>query len=116
MSLANYRPRGIGEILDATFTFYRANFSTLVTAAMLVVAPPAILKVITPQEFAGIFGILSNLLLPIGLGAIAAIVAAAVERQEPLNVGDAFRRAVDRSGSLIAVQIASGLMVFIGLI
>jgi hypothetical protein len=116
MTLATHRPRGVGEILDATFTFYRANFSPIVIAAMIVVAPSALIQAMVPREFGGIVSILGNLILPIGLGAITAIVAAAVERSEVLSVGDAFRSATSRAGSLIAAQIASGIMVFIGFV
>ena len=116
MSLASHRPRNIGEIVDATFILYRAHFATIITVAMLVVAPPAILKAVVPADFARILELVGNLLIPIGQGAITGIVAAAVERGETLNGGDALRSTTGRTGSLIAVQIASGLMVFIGFI
>ena len=116
MSLASHRPRNIGEIVDATFIIYRAHFATIITVAMLVVAPPAIIKVAVPADFARILELVGNLLIPIGQGAITSIVAAAVERGETLNGGDALRSTTGRTGSLIAVQIASGLMVFIGFI
>jgi hypothetical protein len=116
MSLASYRPRSIGEIVDATFILYREHFPTIITVAMLVVAPPAIVKVVVPVEFERILEIIGNLLIPIGQGAIASIVAAAIERGETLSGGDALRSTRGRTGSLIAAQIASGLMVFIGLI
>lgn len=116
MSLATHRPRTIGEIVDATFLLYRAHFATIITVAMLVVAPPAIIKVVVPAEFERILDLIGNLLIPIGQGAITSIVAAAVERGETLSSGDALRSTGGRTGSLIAVQIAAGLMVVIGLI
>lgn len=116
MSLARHRSRSVGEIVDATFSLYRANFSTIVTVAMLIVAPPAIAKVLAPVEAERIIDFIGNILIPISQGAIATIVAAAVERGETLNVGDALRSTTGRTGSLIAVQIASGLMAFIGLV
>jgi hypothetical protein len=116
MSLASHRPRTIGEIVDATFFLYRAQFATIITVAMLVVAPPALMKVVVPAEFERILDLIGNFLIPIGQGAITSIVAATVERGETLNSGDAFRSTSGQTGSLIAVQIASGLMVFIGLV
>jgi hypothetical protein len=116
MSLASHRARSVGEIVDATFTFYRANFATVVTIGMLFVAPQAIADIAAPVALERIINLIANLLVPIGQGAIAGIVAAAVERGETLDVGHALRSTTGRTGSLIAVQLASGLMVFIGLI
>jgi hypothetical protein len=116
MSLASHRSRSVVEIVDATFRFYRTNLSTIVTVAILITAPPAIIKVVAPGGFEPFIDLVANLLIPIAQGAITAIVAAAVERGEALDVGEALRSTRDRRGSLIAVQIASGLMVFIGLI
>jgi hypothetical protein len=116
MTLADHRPRTIGEIVDATFNLYRAQFATIVTVALLIVGPPAILKVVLPAEFQRVLDFVANLLVPIVQGAITSIVVATVERGETATAGDAFRSTGERSGSLIAVQIASGLMVFIGLV
>ncbi|HET7187779.1 MAG TPA: hypothetical protein VFI52_06480 [Gemmatimonadaceae bacterium] len=116
MSLASYRARTVGEIVDATFNLYRAKFATVVTVAMLVVAPPAIIKAAAPVEWQWIIELAGNLLSPVALGAIAAIVAAFVERDESLDVGDALRSTSGLIGSLIAVQVASGLMVLVGLV
>jgi len=116
MSLAAYRPRSVAEIVDATFTFYRDNAAAIITVAMLIVAPPAILKAVVPDWFGQIVEFAGNFIVPIGQGAIAALVAAAVERDETLDSGAALRSTSGRVGSLIAAQIASGLMVFIGLV
>lgn len=116
MSLASHRARTVGELVDATFTLYRAKFSTVVTIAMLIVAPPAIIKALIPVEWRPVVELVGNLLSPIALGAIAALVSAFVERDESLDVGDALRSTSGLRGSLVAVQIASGLLVLIGLI
>jgi hypothetical protein len=116
MSLASHRPRSVGGIVDATFNAYRANFATFVTVALLVIAPPAIAKLLVPAALERIIDLVGNLLIPIGNGAIAIIIAAAVERDEALDAGEALRLSSGRSGSLIAVQVASGLMVLIGLV
>jgi hypothetical protein len=116
MSLATHRSRGIGELVDATFNLYRAHFLTVVTVALLVVAPPAIAKVLAPAAFERLLDFVGNLLIPIGQGAIASIVAASVEREQALSSGDALRSTGGRTGSLIGVQIVSGLMVFFGFV
>jgi hypothetical protein len=116
MSLATYRPRTVAEIVDATFGFYRANLATLVTVAVVVLGPIAILKGVAPAAWGRILDVAGNLLVPVAEGAITLVVAAAVERSERLDVGAALRGLSDRVGSLIAVQIASGLMMLIGLI
>jgi uncharacterized membrane protein len=116
MSLATHRPRSVAEIVDATFALYRANFFAIATVGMLVVGPPAILKVVAPVELGQLIDFIGNLLIPIGQGAIVTIVAAAVERSETVDAGGALRSTSGRAGSLIAVQIASSLMVFIGLV
>lgn len=116
MSLASLRPRAIVEIVDATFAFYRANVATIVTVVMLLLAPPALVKLVVPASFERMIDITVNLLVPVAQGAIAIIVAGAVERDERLDVGDALRGAASRTGSLIAAQIASGLMVIIGFV
>ncbi|MEO7457787.1 MAG: hypothetical protein ABIY52_16110 [Gemmatimonadaceae bacterium] len=116
MSLANHAPRGVGELLDATFTLYRSNFATILTVAMLVIVPPTVIKAIVPAEFERIVEVCGNLLVPMGQGAITVIVAAAVERSERIGVGEAFQGIAGLGKSLLAVQIVSGLMVFIGII
>jgi hypothetical protein len=116
MSLASHRPRTIGGIVDVTFAFYRANFANLLTVALLVITPVAIIKMVAPVELQRVLEAVGNLLIPLGQGAIVAVVAGVVERDQSPDVGDAFRSTSGRAGSLIAVQIASGLMVLIGLI
>jgi predicted membrane protein len=116
MSLASHRPRTVGEIVDTTFNLYREHFATIITVAMLFVAPPAILKFVVPAELARIVELIGNLLVPIAQGAITCIIIAAIERNESLTGGDALRSVGGQAGSLIAVQLAGGLMVFIGLI
>jgi hypothetical protein len=116
MSLASHRLRSVGEIVDATFNLYRAHFATIITVAMIVVAPPEILKLVVPAGLERVVDFVGNLLVPIGQGAIVSIVAAVIERGETLTSVDALRTTGGRAGSLIAVQLASGLMVFIGLV
>ena len=116
MSLANRRPLGVGELLDATFSFYRTHLAAVVTVAMIVIVPPAIAKALVPAEFDRIVELAGNLLLPMGQGAIAVMVAAAIERSETLSVGEGFQGIAGQGASLIGAQIMTGLMVIIGLI
>jgi len=116
MSLAEHRSRSVVEIVDATFNFYRGNAAALVTLLILVLGPAAILKVLAPVELQFALEAATNLLIPLGQGAVAAMVAAAIERNERLGVGAALRAAGDRTGSLIGVQITSGIMMVIGFI
>ncbi len=116
MSLAQFRPRSAPEIVDAAFQFYRNNVGVVVTIAALLLAPPAILKLVTPSEFGRLIAVATNLLSAIGEGAVTAMVAASIERGEQLDVGGALSMTAERSGSLIGVQIATGLMILVGLV
>jgi hypothetical protein len=116
MSLAHQRPRTVSEILDASVGFYRANFLTVVTIAMAAAIPPAVVKFFLQNELGLIIDRIGNFFIIIAQGAITAAVAASLERGEELNATDAFRATSGRRGSLIGVQILSGLMVGFGLI
>lgn len=116
MTLANYRPRRVSEILDASIVFYRTNFLTILTIGMAVVVPPAILKFLIPNELDRLIDFLGNLLIFVGQGAIAAVVAASLERNQELSPVEAFGATAGKRGSLIAVQILSGLMLLVGLL
>jgi hypothetical protein len=116
MSLAQHRSRSVAEIVDSTFTFYRANLAALVTLFILVLGPGAILKSVAPPEWQAALDVVGNLLIPLGQGAVAAMVAASVELDTRLSLGAALRAVAGRTGSLIGVQITSGLMMIIGLI
>src|SRR5438309_2247860 len=107
MSLANYRTRSATEIVDATFNLLRSNGAAIITVSLLVLGPIAIVKALAPAEWQSIISIVRSLLLPLVEGAIAAIVAAAVEKDQNIDVGTALRSISDRTGSLIAVRIAA---------
>lgn len=116
MSLADHRPRSVAELVDASFNLYRANAAAIITAAMLVVAPPAILKALAPAALERLIDLIGNLLVPLAQGAITVCVASIVERDGRPDAGHALREASARAGSLIGVQILSGVMVVIGMV
>src|SRR4051812_41638650 len=114
--LAQTRPRRITEIIDASFSFYRARFGDLLVVSALLLVPPVLLEAIAPSWLERVIQLAGNWMYLIGEGAIAILVAAALERNETLSAGDVFRQLGSRSGKVINVSIMSGVMVMIGLI
>ena len=114
--LAHTRPRSISEIIDATFRFYRAHFGNLLVVSALFLVPTALLSAIVPAGFQRVIQIVDNWMYLFVEGAIAVLVAAALERNENLSAGDVFRALNGRWGKVIGASIMSGLMIFIGLV
>ena len=78
--LAQTRPRSITEIIDASFRFYKARFSDLLVVSALLLVPPLLLAAIAPVWLRPVIQIANNFVALIAEGAIAILVAAAVER------------------------------------
>ena len=116
MILAEVRPRSVTEIIDATFNFYRGSFATCIALTMIILGPPAVLKVIVPASWQRIVEIGENFLVPIATGAIAAVVISVLERNESPNVASALQRISGRQWTLIGIQFLSGVMILAGLI
>ena len=114
--LAQTRPRSVTEIIDASFRFYRSRFGDLLVVSALLLVPPVLLAAIAPDWLALAIQFVSNWMYLIVQGAVAILVAAALERSEALSAGDVFRALGRRSGTVIVVSIVSGLMVMIGTI
>ena len=114
--LAQTRPRSITEIVDASFRFYRARFGDLLVVSALLLVPPALLAAVAPDWLALTIKFVSNWMYLIVEGAVAILVAAALERSETLSAGDVLRALGRKSGTVIAVSIVSGLMVMLGTI
>jgi hypothetical protein len=112
--LAQIRPRGVTEIIDATFRFYRARFGDLVVVAALLLVPPAVLAAIVPESIERVTLLATNLLYVVANGAVAVLVAAAIERNQNASAGDVFRELGGRTGNVIGTGIASGIMMIIG--
>lgn len=113
--LTEYRPRRATEILDASFQFYRAHAQTLLVIAAIVLVPPAVLAAIAPEGIKQIVEIAGNLLLPVAQGAIALVVAGALEGRTP-RAEEAFGGLRGKIGALVATQIMAGIMIMFGLV
>jgi len=114
--LAQTRPRSIAEIIDASFGFYRARFGDLLVISALLIVPPVLLAPLAPDWLSFLIMLAGNLMYLAGQGAIAILVAAAIERNESITAGEVFRRLGRRAGTVILVSIASALMMMIGFV
>jgi hypothetical protein len=116
--LAQTRPRSAAEIIDATFRFYRARFSDLAVVAALLLVPLALLSLLVPESLERLTGVVTNVAYAITNGAVAILVAAAIERNESLSAGEVFRRlgTDNRTSKVIGAAVASGLLMLIGLV
>jgi hypothetical protein len=114
--LAHTRPRSVAEIIDASFRFYRAHFSNLLVVSALLLVPAALLTAIVPAAFQRVIQVVDNWMYLFLEGAIAVLVAAALERGEALSASEVFRALDGRWGKVIGASILSGLMIFIGLV
>jgi len=112
--LAHTRPRSATEIIDAAFGFYRARFGDLLVVSVLLIVPPVLLAPLAPDWLSFLIMLAGNLMYLAGQGAIAILVAAAIERNESITAGEVFRRLGRRAGTVILVSIASALMMMIG--
>jgi len=114
--LAHTRPRSATEIIDAAFGFYRARFGDLLVVSVLLIVPPVLLAPLAPDWLSFLIMLAGNLMYLAGQGAIAILVAAAIERNESITAGEVFRRLGRRAGTVILVSIASALMMMIGFV
>ena len=114
--LAQTRPRSIAEIIDASFGFYRARFGDLLVVSALLIVPPVLLAALAPDGIGLVIRFIGNLMYIAGQGAIAILVAAAIERNETISAGEVFRRLGRKWITVILVSISAGLMMFIGFV
>ena len=114
--LANHRPRGAAEILDASAGIYRAHIGVLLVISIAVVLPPAILRAFLPTDLGNVISLAGNLLVPLAQGAIILLVSAALEEGKAISAGEAYRRLGKHGGGIIGVQIMTGILVILGLI
>jgi hypothetical protein len=114
--LAHTRPRSVAEIIDASFRFYRARFGDLLVVSALLLVPPALIAAIAPTWVQVPVRIAGNLIDLFSQGAIALLVAAALERNEALSAGDVFRELGGKTGKVIGASFMAGLMIFIGFV
>ncbi len=114
--LAQHRPRGIAEILDASIQFYRAHVGVLLVISIAVIFPPALIGAFAPLELRTIISRVGNIFVPVAQGAIALVVAAVLADGTQIGAAEAFRRLGKRSGEMVGVQIMSGIIIILGLI
>jgi hypothetical protein len=112
--LAHTHPRSAAEILDTAFRFYREHFADLLVLSALLLVPPVLLTAITPPPFQFVIQLVGNLMFLVVQGAIAVLVAAALEQDRALSAGETLRALGDRAGSVVSVSMMSGILIFIG--
>jgi len=114
--LAQTHPRRATEIVDASFRFYRAHFGNLLVLSALLLVPTALIGVVAPEGLQRVVQLIGNWMYLICEGAIAVLVAAAIERDQALSAGDVFRTLGGNAGKVIGASILSGLLVLVGFI
>jgi len=112
--LAHIRPRSATEIIDASFRFYRAHAGDLLVLCVLLLVPPALLSAVVSGFMVYVVQFIGNLMFLVCQGAIAVLVAAAIEQDRALSAGETLRALGDRAGSVIIVSIMSGIIILIG--
>jgi hypothetical protein len=112
--LAHTHPRRATEIIDASFRFYRAHFGDLVVLSALLLVPPALITAIVPTSLRVPVQIVGNLMFLVAQGAIAVLVAGALEEDRALSAGDTLRRLGSRAAAVIAVSIMAGILIGFG--
>ena len=112
--LAQTHPRRATEILDSSFQFYRAHFADLLVLSALLLVPPVLIGAFMPQPIQVAFQLVFNLMFLVSQGAVAMMVAGAIEQDRALSAGEVLRALGDRAGSVIVVSIMSGLLIGLG--
>jgi hypothetical protein len=128
------RPLDIGDVLDETFRMYRKQFVPLITVMAIIVVPASLLSLVVTLAtgfsgpmiqrtieqrgdlttvIAGVIllvmvGLVAGLLQIAAVGAATLITSGAVLGQ-PIGVGEAFRQAFGRFGSLMLAGLATGI-------
>ena len=112
--LAHTHPRRATEILDSSFQFYRAHFADLLVLSALLLVPPILIGAFMPQSIQVVFQFVFNLMFLVSQGAIAVMVAGAIEQDRALSADEVLRALGDRAGSVIAVSMMSGILIGLG--
>jgi hypothetical protein len=114
--LAQTRPRRATEIVDASFQLYKAHFGDLLVISALLLVPPALITALVPTSFQPVIQFGGNIMFLVCQGAVAVLVAAAVESDQRLSAGQAIRELGTGTANVIAVSIMAGILVMLGLI
>ena len=112
--LAHTHPRRATEILDSSFQFYRAHFADLLVLSALLLVPPVLIGALMPQPIQVVFQLVFNLMFLVSQGAIALMVAGAIEQDRALSAGEVLRALGNRAGSVIAVSMMAGILIGLG--
>ena len=115
-TLAHTRSRTPTEIVDASFQFYKAHAGDLLVLSALLLVPPMLIEAITPAPYDRLVEVATNLMLVVSQGAVALLVASALEEDSALTAGEVLRRFGGKAGSVIAVAIMSGILMMFGLV
>jgi hypothetical protein len=115
-TLAHTRSRSPTEIIDASFQFYKAHAGDLLVLCALLLVPWMLLKAITPSPFDIVFELVTNMMLLVSQGAVAVLVAAALEEDSSLTAGEVLGRLRGRVGNVIVVAIMAGILMGLGLL
>src|SRR4029078_1074323 len=83
--LAHTHPRRATEILDSSFQFYRAHFGDLLVLSALLLWPRVLVGAFRPQPIQIVFQFVFNLMFLVSQGAIALMVAGAIEQDRALS-------------------------------
>lgn len=113
-TLAHTHPRSATEILDTSFRFYRAHFANLLVLSALLLVPPVLITAISPESIQKVIQAAGNVMFLVCQGAIAVLVAAALEDDRSLSAGEVLRELGSRAGSVIAVSFMSGILIVFG--
>ena len=113
MSEPVFRPRSVTEILDASVKIYRDNLATLVTISLVLLLPFNILGVALGPAARIVMNLLQALVYPIVIAMIVGVVDDVLHGR-PADTSSALRRVQGKTGLLISISIAQGLVTMLG--
>lgn len=113
--LANTKPRSAIEIVDASFQVYRARFTDIFVVELCATFLPSLFAAVLPETYARLAELIGNFLIPVAHGVISVLVYTTL-LGTPIGPREALGRLNGRIGTLILVQIATGLLVAFGLV
>jgi len=125
-------PTGVGGLLDRTFKLYSSNFAKMLAAVAVVYVPyivvASLMNEVAPSSVRDgtsslvplILNVLALLILafvflPAATGAVTYLVSEQYLGRS-ISLGDAYRRAFRRLGSILGASMLAGLIVVVGLL
>ena len=113
MSEPMFRPRSAIEIVDAGFSIYRAHFATLAAIWIVLLGPFAIVGFLIGGPFGELISNASGFAMALAVGATVAVVSDAMH-DRAVSLASAFGQTSGRSGTLLVVSFAQGILTFLG--